>query len=202
MAITTYSELQTSVGTWLERGDLAGIIPDFVDLFEAYANRTLRTRQMETSETFLTPSGSAALPSEYLNFRSLTWSGETSRELDYVTPSWLRARYPSTETGTPTIFTIEGENIVTRPVDDSTEFVLRYYQKISGLSDANTSNWLLAAHPDAYLFGCLVEAHAYIPDPEKAILWKARRDEACSEVQSLGNLSKGAGPIRPFGAIV
>jgi len=44
----TYSGLQTAVGDWLARSDLSSNIPDFITLFEAEANRTLRTRQMET----------------------------------------------------------------------------------------------------------------------------------------------------------
>lgn len=44
----TYGGLQTAVGDWLARADLTSNIPDFITLFEAEANRTLRTHQMET----------------------------------------------------------------------------------------------------------------------------------------------------------
>lgn len=202
MAISTYANLQTSIATWLERADLGAVIPDFITLFEAHANRELRTRQMENSTSLTTVSGSAALPSDYLNWRSVTWAGNTSSELEYVTPTYLRARYPSTDSGVPTIFTIEGSNFVALPVDDSTGFTFRYYQKIPVLSDANTTNWLLTAHPDVYLFGSLVEAHAYIPDAEKALLWKARRDEILGEIQRLSNVTRGGGQIRPMGWVV
>ena len=30
MAITTYSELKTAVGNWLNRDDLTSVIPDFI----------------------------------------------------------------------------------------------------------------------------------------------------------------------------
>jgi len=202
MAITTYAELQSSLATWLERADLGEVIPDFITLFEANANRMLRTRQMENSTSLSTVNGEINIPSDYLNWRSVTWDGNASRELEYVTPTYLRARYPSTDAGTPKIFTIEGLNFVTRSVDDTTGFTFRYYQKIPVLSDANTTNWLLTAHPDAYLFGSLVEAHAYIPDAEKAILWKARRDEMLGEIQRLSNVTRGGGQIRPMGWVV
>ena len=35
MALTTYAELKTSVGDWLNRTDLAAAISDFVSLAEA-----------------------------------------------------------------------------------------------------------------------------------------------------------------------
>ena len=46
MALTTYAELKTSIGDWLNRADLTAVIPDFISLAEAQIERTLRTRQM------------------------------------------------------------------------------------------------------------------------------------------------------------
>ncbi len=46
MALTTYNELKTSVGDWLNRTDLTTVIPDFIALAEAQIERQLRTRQM------------------------------------------------------------------------------------------------------------------------------------------------------------
>jgi hypothetical protein len=54
MTLTNYTDLQTSIQNWLQRQDLNSIIPDFITLFEACANRRLRVRQMETVTT-LTP---------------------------------------------------------------------------------------------------------------------------------------------------
>ena len=39
-------------------------------------------------------------------------------------------------------------------------------------------NWLLAKHPDAYLFGTLAEAELYIGHDERAPLWLQRREAA------------------------
>ncbi len=35
MALTTYTELKTSIGDWLNRSDLTTAIPDFISLAEA-----------------------------------------------------------------------------------------------------------------------------------------------------------------------
>ena len=83
MAITTYAELQTAIGNWLDHSLFTARIPEFITLFEACANRRLRVRQQETS-TNLTPSGgSVALPSDYLSWRRVTWTGSTRVELEY-----------------------------------------------------------------------------------------------------------------------
>ena len=39
MAITSYSDLQTSVANYLGRTDLTSIIPDFIDFAEAQIGR-------------------------------------------------------------------------------------------------------------------------------------------------------------------
>ena len=46
MALTTYTELKTSLADWLYRSDLASVIPDFISLAESQVERQLRTRQM------------------------------------------------------------------------------------------------------------------------------------------------------------
>lgn len=209
MALLTYSDLQTQIGNWLERADLAAIIPDFVTLFEAHVNRRLRVRQMEAQATLTTSGGIATIPSDYLVYRSVTWDGDTPRELSYAEPTWFRAYFAVTEdddpniTGTPTIWTIDQGNVFScMPIDDTADILFRYYQKIPALSSG--VNWLYAAHPDVYLFGCLVEAQAFVLNADRALMFKARRDEIMGEIEKLGAMTQAGigGPIRPMGWIV
>jgi hypothetical protein len=201
MSITSYAELKTAIASWLARSDLTDNIPDFITLFEAAANRRLRARQMETSVNLSPSSGEATLPADYLAWRRLTWTGSPRVELAYVAPSYLQAAYPTSPADTPRVFTIEGATLKVRPVSD-TALELLYYQKIPALSDGNPANWLLSAHPDLYLFGSLAEAQMFAVDPEKAALWKGRRDELFEEINSLSNKTRGAGAIRVMGAVV
>src|SRR5262249_5701306 len=144
MTIQTYADLQAAIASWLARGDLAANIPDFIAIFEAVANRRLRVRQQGGVAT-LTPLGSVAtLPADYLAWRRLTSSGATSRELEYVHPSYLHALYPNAPAGTPRLFTIEGATLTVAPRSDS-PLALDYFQKIPALSNVNPANWLLAA---------------------------------------------------------
>jgi hypothetical protein len=142
--------------------------------------------------------GSFEIPSDFLQARRVTWAGSPTIELDYVHPSYLYANSPTSAEGTPSIYTIENDELNVRPVSD-TPIDLSYWQKIPALSSSNTTNWLLTAHPDLYLFGSLVEAQMFTVDPEQAAIWKARRDEVFDEIASLGRKSQGGGAVRVFG---
>jgi hypothetical protein len=199
MAITTYAELQAAIGNWLDHSLFTARIPEFVALFEAAANRRLRVREQETA-TSLTPSaGAAALPADYLAWRRVTFAGSPRVELQYVHPSYLQAAWPSSPADIPRIFTIEGSTLKVRPVND-TALELDYFAKVPALTDAAPANWLLAAHPDLYLFGALVEAEMFGANDERAPIWKARRDEIFDEIEKLSNKTRGAGAIRVMGA--
>lgn len=196
MAITTFSELKTSIASWLARSDLTSAIPDFITLFETQANRRLRTRQMLASSSLTPSSGAASLPSDFLDVKTVIPSGATP--LEYKEPAWLRSAYTTSAVDTPLFYTIEGSTLVTRPATDQT-ITLSYFQKVPALSDVNTTNWLLTAHPDLYLFGSLVEANAFIMDAEKAALWLARRNALFDEVEMLDQRFRAPSSISVVG---
>lgn len=57
MALTTYSDLQSAVASYLARSDLTSQIPDFIRLAEIRLRRELRIRQMLRSVTTTTTGG-------------------------------------------------------------------------------------------------------------------------------------------------
>jgi hypothetical protein len=195
MAITNYSELKTAVENWLDHTLFTARVPDFIALFEAAANRRLRVRQQEATAMLMPSAGAVALAADYLAWRRVTWTGSPRVELEYAHPSYLQAIYPTSPADVPRFFTIEGSTLKVRPVDNAAlEF--DYFQRIAALSDAAPTNWLLAAHPDLYLFGSLVEAEMFGVNDERAPLWKARRDEIFDEIEKLSNKTRGAGAAR------
>jgi hypothetical protein len=201
MAITTYSELQSAVENWLSHTLFTARVPEFIALFEATANRKLRVRQQEAVATLTPSAGAVSLPADYLDWRRLTFTGSPRVELDYVEPSWLQAAYPTIPAGIPTVFTIEGATLTIAPVSD-TPLELLYFQKIAALSDTNPTNWLIAAHPDLYLFGAMVEAEMFGVNDERMPLWKSRRDEIFDEIRELSKTTRGPGAIRVMGTVV
>jgi len=184
MALATYADLQTAVGNWLARDDLAPYIPDFITLFEAAACRRLRVRLMETTATLTPSSGVATIPSDYLGHRRVTWTGSPRIELTYLPPQVFQNDWPVSISGTPSVYTIEGSNLRLAAQSD-TDLEFDYYQRTVAISD--TLNWLFANHPDAYLFGTLCEANAFNKGQafEAASIWKTRRDEVFDEIQKV-----------------
>ncbi len=159
MSITTYAELQTAVTNWLDRTDLSSRIPEFIVLFEAALNRRLAVRQQMTSTTLTVTAGATTLPTDYLLWKRVTWLGNPTRNLTYVTPEFLSAFNASGNSGPPTYFTIEGSTLKVGLLDN-TSLSFYYAQKVPPLATTDP-NWLLTANPDAYLFGTLAAAKTF-----------------------------------------
>jgi len=206
MSFTDYSSLQTSVSNFLARSDLTSVIPDFITLFEAEANRQLRTRQMELTQSTTPSSGVFSLPSDYLAWRNLTWtSGGVTKVLQYVHPSELPDMFPSSPADTPQVFTITGttDGLGQAQIMPTTASAVNftYYQKIQSLSTTtgSTTNWLLTAHPNVYLEGAMTEACVYTKDYDTAAIWKTRRDASFDAITKLDEKTRGPSRIRVTG---
>jgi hypothetical protein len=91
MALTTFSQLKTSIANYLNRSDLTGVIPDFITLAESKLNRNLRLRKMQTTTTLTCVSGTATidLPTDFLEVVQLYVDGNPNVVLDYVNPMRL-----------------------------------------------------------------------------------------------------------------
>lgn len=204
MALTTYAELVTAVGSWLNRTDLAAQIPDFITLFEARMNRELRIPKMEATASTSTASGTVALPSDFLSAREVYIDADPDRVLVAMSPANLRHAYPNAATGVSLAYTISGSSMVLAPAPSTTVTVkIGYYQKIPALTESNTSNWLLASHPDAYLYGVLTMAQAYLQDDSRLGVWKSAWDEAMMELERHGNKQRvPAGPLAARNSVV
>lgn len=99
--------------------------------------------------------------------------------------SLWRDNYPAyTGTGTyPDRFTMLDGEFRFYPVPDTTRTgTLFYYQELPAISVDNQNNWLLEAHPDAYLSAALYYAYRAMPDIDKAAAMKAIFEEEMAEI--------------------
>jgi hypothetical protein len=189
MAISDYAGLQTAITTWLARTTLSIYTPDFIRLFEAKFNRTVRVREMEEfTPLTVDANGEVALPSDYLETRRLIFVGDSKIPLDYLSPNEFRWRYPTISQGFPANYTIEGSTIATAPLGSGTLNLL-YYARLPALETTDT-NWLLQKHPDIYLFGSLVEAQAFGQNIQGVQGWMSRLDQAMQELRDLDGESR------------
>ena len=192
MAITTYAELQTATANWLDRTDLTARIPEFIELSEANFNRVIRQPDMVTkNDSFSLTSRYNTLPSDTLEIVRIVLDLTPVIVLEYLTPEEISERRVSmSATGKPYYFTVIGGSsnqleVVPSPDSTYTSSIV-YYTRIAALSDSATSNWLLAAHPDIYLFGTLVEAEPYLKNDERMPMWTSRLDKALMALRLQG----------------
>jgi len=166
---TTYAELKTEISAFTHRSDLTAYLDTFIDFAEARLNRDLRVSQQET---ILTASATQyiTLPADFLAVRVINKQSNPVQELRYITPAEMdRIADGST---TLNYYTILGDSIKLQAAS-STDVELTYYAKIPALDGTNTSNWVLATHPDVYLYACLFEAYNWTQNEAQASKYAA-----------------------------
>jgi hypothetical protein len=186
MAISTYDELKASMADWLVRGDLVAAIPTFVSLCEAETNRRLRVREMISRSDALVEAQYTALPGDFLTMKSLYLKTDPVRQMEFVTNEEMQ-RLKSERIvpggGKPLYFTVIGATLESLPVP-SQAFTgeMIYYGKIPALSASVTSNWLLANHPDVYLYGSLIHSAPYLKNDERALVWSQLFEKGIEQI--------------------
>jgi hypothetical protein len=191
--ITSYSELQTAVGNWLQRAHLNARIPEFIELAEARFRRKLNDVEQETVTQITLVSGSASLPA---NFGGLIAVRDIATgRLSQVSPSQFDA-YEITS-GDPVVFAIVGDTLKAMPQNAAT-LELTYKLGLPSLSNSVTTNWLLTRAPDLYLFSTLLQAEFFGWNDERLPLIKAAADEMISELVTDSERRKyGPAPLAP-----
>ena len=173
----TYTGLQASIASWLHRSDLTAIIPDLIVLAEARLARDLRLRKMVTTTTSSTVASTQGitLPADFLEIENLSVLTNPQRNPLYMNIEALNVKFPAgTANGTPSFYTLEGDQILFGPTPDAVYSInLMYYARLAALSVTPT-NWLLTAHPNIYLFAALAEAGDYTANDEAVTKWERK----------------------------
>lgn len=189
MALSNYTELQSSVANWLNRSDLTTeITGDFIVLTEKDFNSKLRIRKMvESDSSFSINAETVALPSGFLQVRDLfILSGGTKYALRYMTPPQMDEIRGSSSTGMPSVYTILGDKFRFASKPDSTyTATINFYKTFDPLSDSNTSNYILTNHPQIYLYGSLYHAAQFLGgvEPQKVQAWQQNYVTALERVE-------------------
>lgn len=168
-----YAGLQTAVLNWAARSDAAtttevvNCIAFATDGFNygvpARGVAPLRVREMETLAAITMTDGVGTLPTDYLQYKTAQSMSSLPNPLSYATGSYTNGAYADGAAGLSTTFSITGSTIYVFPTS-GVNVNLVYYAKIPTLSDANTSNWLLAKMPNLYLHAALMHLAMFIKD--------------------------------------
>lgn len=195
MALTTYTELKASIADWLVRADLTATIPDFISLAEAQIERKLRTRQMIVRSDASIDTEYSAVPSDFLDTKSLKLNTNPVTPMQFETIESLDQLASRTNAaGKPTYFSIVGNQIRVVPTPDTTYTAeLTYYAKLTKLSSSVATNWLLTSSPDIYLYGALLQAAPYLQDDARIAVWSALYQSGLDQLQLADDRSTTSG---------
>ena len=195
MAITSYTELKTSIANWLNRDDLTSVIPDFISLAEADMERKVRHWRMEQRSTASLDARYTQLPQGFLEAVRFHLDVD-ERPIELLTPLALQQRRESNADagGKPQFYAIIAGQIEIWPTPDAAYTgELYYYSRITPLSDSSTSNWVLQYFPDAYLYGALVHSAPYLVDDQRTGTWAALYQSAIDGINGNNDKAKFGG---------
>ena len=174
MAITTFAELKTQIGDFLNRDDLTSVIPTFIDLAESQINRDVRHWRMENRVTTSVTTQYFVRPSDWVQTLRLRLTGGGTDCLELISGSAMDDKRSASNdvSGTPAYYRhVEDQFEVFPTPSSSTDIELVYLQSLPALSDANTTNWLLTYAPDIYLYGSLLHSAPYLQDDTRLTVW-------------------------------
>jgi hypothetical protein len=185
MSFSTYSELKTTIASYLARSDLTAMIPTFIQLAELRLRRELRTRQMLVVATASTTGGDSTvgLPTDFLAMRDIHVNTNPITTLAYAAPNAFYNSYRATESGKPTEYTVLATELQLSPIPDSTYTLqMLYYAQPYFMSDSNPSNVFLVNFPDALLYAALGEAEPYLMNDARLQTWASLYDRAITSI--------------------
>lgn len=195
MPLTNYTELKASVADWLNRSDLTNQIADFIAIAESRFQDRLRAREMLTRDTLAVSGKYTALPADFLDMESVTVASPFKKLglLNNEQMAEQRQKYLDAP-GPVTDFAIVGDELEAYPTPGSaTTLDIVYFQKLTPLSDAAPTNWLLTKYPDLYLFGALISSAPFLKDDDRFQMWVTAHDSRLEEINQAARNAKYSG---------
>ena len=196
MSVSTYSELRSAIGDWLNRDDLTAVIPTFIDLAEAQINRDVRHYDMEQRATATITGRFLDRPDDWVETLRISVESNGQKDLTFASKATIASKRAGSEdaTGIPQFYchTDGGFEVYPTP-DGSYQVTVLYYKSIPALSDENTSNWLLVSHPDVYLYGSLIHTAGYLADDARLATWAQLYSAAVSRVNQTSDDASWSG---------
>ena len=196
MAITTYSELKTSIADYLNRADLTSIIPTFIALAEAQINRDVRHWSMENRATTSFDGQYGTRPSDWVATIRMHLTGNGTKAMNLISQQAMAEKRANDNdtAGTPMFYAHSESQFELYPTpDQATTAEILYYQKVPALSDSNTTNWLLSYAPDVYLYGSLIHSAPYLAEDARTAVFAQMYGASVNRLNEKSEESKTSG---------
>lgn len=181
----TYATLQTRILSLVERADAetTAEIPYHIELVEADMNRRLKARARYARVTAPLDTELSAVPADFAGVRSFKIDG--GNRLVLITEQEMAdlRNTGAPATGEPMFFAVVGAEFRFYPTPDTSYTAeLTYRQKVPALTAVNTTNWVLTAHPDAYLYGAAMHTAVYLQDGDRAVAFRGLYEQAVDQI--------------------
>ncbi len=197
MALTNYTNLQTTIADTLNRDDLTSVIPTFVSLCEAQVNRDLRHWRMEVRTSGQQSAGDEYMqvPADWVETLRFNVVGNGTSPINLIDSTTMAERRAvnNDQYGTPSAYTLEAGqfHLYPTPIAD-VDLELLYYAQVPDLA-SNATNWLLSTAPDVYLYGSLLHSAPYLQDDNRVGVWAQLYSAAVTRLNEASTSAKYSG---------
>ena len=197
--------LQASVADWLNRADLTAAVPDFIAMAEAQISRRLLmdgpVRMMMGRSDATIAAEFTDVPDDFMGVRTITVNGADTAsgllQLQIATPDEINdsSAFHASQDGSPRRFAVVGTTLQFWPWNGTGAAAeITYWQRIPALA-ANSSNWLLTLHPDAYLYGALLQAAPYLKDDARVAMWGELFETILADIIAADKIERSSAQI-------
>lgn len=171
-------DLKVAVVGVLRRDDFSDWFPQIVQLAESWMNQNLRTREQITAATLTVTSGSATLPTDFVEMIGVFDAAGN----EYPAQPVQNAK----TSGQTNYWTVNGTTFFTTGADGSRS--IQYYAAVPTLILASApyqqTNWALSRFPALYLYAVATEAARWVRDAEMAMALEQSRDRELSAAKA------------------
>ena len=197
MGLATYAELQASIASFLDRQDLAAVIPTFIALAEARISRDVSHWKQEKRVTAVFNEQYELIPSDLIEAISLQYADGGRIMTMAATEMHERRGGVNYAAGKPEGVRLTAGQFELYPTPDGPYNVsLLYRGRVPALSDAAPANWLLSDAPDVLFYGSLAQSAPYLKDDARLTLWAALYQSAVDGLNAESKTAKGIGTLR------
>lgn len=207
MSLDSYANLKTEIQNWLADDDIADYVDSFIVACESTMRRTIRIPELMTKEQVTISDGDrttdlTSLTASVLDLKSIRIL-EASTNYSRFAPSLQQmnlnqlSEHSLNVESRPTAFTVYGTTVeynVEADQNYTAEFF--FWKNFTALSDANTSNEILVAHPDLYLWGSLTASAPFLGNDERLQVWGNLYANAVAEVRRVAQENNLGGPLK------
>lgn len=207
MSLDTYANLKLEVAAWLDRSNLdvtSGGIDTYIDIAESWFNRNLRVRKMITAvatPTLVITADAVTHPTDWLEWDTFYRTSPTPYRMMNVLTNEAAFRDKSGGiAGYENGLIVRGGTSYLYPTPSTTDsYAATYYAQIPALSGSNTTNWLLTAYPEAYLYGTLMQAAGFLQNDPRIPVWQSAFGQVVDEIsQASARATFGGGNSFPI----